>query len=187
MKFVIITGSSRNDSNTKRMAASFEGAAYIKALATGQQVSVKNIDASQLNIGLCQACDTCFSTGKPCSYDDDFNTVADAILEADGIVIAAPVYWYGLPASVKLLMDKCYSFYNSIEKRFEGKKAALLSCCGDEDSSTFDGIKFEFEKSMEIMSAEVVGEVLVAGVYPEGAVKSTSGIDQAAQLINKFM
>ena len=46
MKIVIITGSARNDSNTKRMAASFEGAAYIKALATGQQVSIEKIDAA---------------------------------------------------------------------------------------------------------------------------------------------
>lgn len=187
MKIVIITGSARNDSNTKRMAASFEGAAYIKALATGQQVSIEKIDATELNIRPCHACDTCFSTGKPCSFDDDFNKVANSILEADGIVIAAPVYWYGMPASVKSLIDKCYSFYVGIEKKFEGKKAALITCCGDDDPETLEGIRFEFRKSMEIMNAEIAGEVLVTGIYDEGAVKSTNGIDKAAALINSFM
>ena len=40
---------------------------------------------------------------------------------------------------------------------------------------------------MEIMNAEIAGEVLVTGIYDEGAVKSTNGIDKAAALINSFM
>lgn len=187
MKIVIITGSARPDSNTSRMAASFEGAAYIKALATGKQVNIQKIDATSLNIGPCHGCDTCFSTGKPCSFDDDFNKIAADLISADGIIFAAPVYWWSFPATVKALIDKCYSLYVGLETKFTGKKVALLSCCESPDEHTFDAIKFAFEESMKIMDAEIVGEILVPNVVAQGDIKSTVGIDHSANLVNKFI
>lgn len=56
------------------MADAFIAAAEAK----GHTVTRFNVGLS--NVGGCHACETCFKTGKACSYDDDFNTVAPAIL-----------------------------------------------------------------------------------------------------------
>ena len=67
-------------------------------------------DAAMMNVGGCRACETCFKSGKACSFDDDFNTIAPHILEADDIVFAMPVYWYSIPGQIKNVIDKIYSF-----------------------------------------------------------------------------
>ena len=59
-----------------------------------------------MNIGGCRACETCFKTGKACSFNDDFNTIAPAIQEADAVVVSTPVYWYSIPSQIKAVIDK---------------------------------------------------------------------------------
>lgn len=53
-----------------------------------------------VNIGNCHACETCFKTGKACSFDDDFNLIVPAVLDADAIVFITPTYWYSIPAQI---------------------------------------------------------------------------------------
>ena len=76
-KVVVITGSPRKNGNSFAMTDSFIQAAEAKGH------TVTRFDAAFLKIGGCHACETCFKTGKACSFDDDFNTIAPAILEAD--------------------------------------------------------------------------------------------------------
>ena len=85
-KIVVITGSPRKNGNSFAMTDAFIQAAQQK----GYQIT--RFDAAFKNVGGCHACETCFKTGKACSYDDDFNTIAPAIQEADGIVFTMPVY-----------------------------------------------------------------------------------------------
>ena len=73
-----------------------------------------------MEIGGCRACETCFSTGKACTFDDDFNKIAPAILEADALVFTMPVYWYSIPAQIKGVIDRIYSLVGE-EKTFPAK------------------------------------------------------------------
>ena len=75
-------------------------------------------------MGGCRACETCFSTGKACTFDDDFNTIAPAILEADVIVFTMPVYWYSIPAQIKGVIDRIFSMVVG-GKDIAGKECAL--------------------------------------------------------------
>ena len=84
-KIVVITGSPRKNGNSFAMTDAFIGAAEAKGH------TVTRFDAAAKNVGGCRACMTCFQTGKACSFDDDFNTLAPAILEADDIVFTTPV------------------------------------------------------------------------------------------------
>lgn len=86
-KIVVITGSPRKDGNSFAMTD-----AFIKA-AEGEGHTVTRFDAAQMKVGGCRACETCYSTGKACSFDDDFNGMAPAILDADAVVFSMPVYW----------------------------------------------------------------------------------------------
>lgn len=103
-KIVVITGSPCRNGNSFAMTEAF----IREAVKKGHTVT--RFDAAMKNVGGCHACETCFKTGKACSYDDDFNTIAPAILEADAVVFTMPVYWYSIPAPVKGVIDKLFSF-----------------------------------------------------------------------------
>lgn len=79
-KIVVITGSPRKNGNSFAMTD-----AFIKA-AEGKGHTVTRFDAAMKKLNGCRACKTCYSTGKACSFDDEFNTLAPEILEADVIV-----------------------------------------------------------------------------------------------------
>ena len=104
MKITVITGSPRRKGNTFAMTE-----AFIKA-AEAKGHEVVRFDAALMKIGGCRACMTCFKTGKACSFDDDFNLIAPHILEADAIVYTMPVYWYSIPAQIKGVIDRVFSF-----------------------------------------------------------------------------
>ena len=127
-KIVVITGSPRKNGNSFAMTDAFIRAAEAKGH------TVRRFDAAFLNIGGCRACETCFKTGKACSFDDDFNTIAPAILEADAVVFTMPVYWYSIPAQIKGVIDRIYSLVVG-GKDIAGKECALIACCEEEDLS----------------------------------------------------
>ncbi len=92
------------------------------------------------NIGGCHACETCFRTGQACSFHDDFNTIAPALLEADAVVFTMPVYWYTIPAQIKGVIDRLFSFVVG-GKDISGKECGLITCCEEHDMSVMEGAR----------------------------------------------
>ncbi len=178
-KIVVITGSPRKDGNSFAMTAAFIRAAEAKGH------TVTRFDAAMKNVGGCRACETCFRTGKACSFDDDFNAVAPAILEADAVVFTAPVYWYSIPAQIKGVIDRLYSFCVA-GKDIAGKECAIITCCEEEDMSVMDGVRVPLERSAALLKWKMVGEVLIPGVLKAGDIEKTDGCAQAAALADKF-
>ena len=178
-KIVVITGSPRKNGNSFAMTE-----AFIKA-AEEKGHTVTRFDAAMKNVGGCHACETCFSTGKACSFDDDFNTIAPAILEADAVVFTMPVYWYSIPAQIKGVIDKMFSFCVA-GKDIAGKACGLITCCEEEDMSVMDGVRIPIERSAALLKWTMAGEVLVPGVLNAGDIEKTDGCKQAAALAGKF-
>ena len=174
---VVITGSPRKGGNSDLLAE-----AFIKATEEKGH-SVQRFDAGRMKIGGCHACNTCYKTGKPCTFDDDFNKIAPAVLEADAVIFAMPTYWFSVPSNIKGVLDRLYCFLPGGKmEQASGKKAALIACCGDADVSIMDAIKITFEKSFDLMNWENIGEVLVDGVMNPGDVKNTDGCARTAAL-----
>lgn len=178
-KVVVITGSPRKNGNSFAMTESFIKAAQEKGH------SVTRFDAAMMEIGGCHACETCFSTGKACTFDDDFNKIAPAILEADALVFTMPVYWYSIPAQIKGVIDRIYSLVVG-GKDISGKECALIACCEEEDLSVLDGVRIPMERTAALNKWIMVGEVLVPGVLKPGDIQKTDGCKQAAALAEKI-
>ena len=178
-KIVVITGSPRKNGNSFAMTDAFIQAAEAK----GHQVT--RFDAAMMNVGGCHACETCFKTGKACSFDDGFNTIAPAILEADAVVFTMPVYWYSIPAQIKGVIDKLFSLVVG-GKDIAGKECAMIVCCEEDDMSVMDGVRIPLERSAALMKWHMVGEVLVPGVLHPGDIDKTDGCRKAAELAEKF-
>lgn len=178
-KIVVITGSPRKNGNSFAMTDAFIRAAQAK----GHQIT--RFDAAMKNVGGCRACETCFKTGKACSFDDDFNASAPAILEADAVVFTMPVYWYAIPAQIKAVIDKLFSFVVG-GRDIAGKACAVIACCEEEDLSVLDGVRIPIERSAALLKWKMAGEVMVPGVLHAGDIAKTDGCKQAAALADKL-
>ncbi|MDE6173512.1 flavodoxin family protein [uncultured Bacteroides sp.] len=179
MNIVVITGSPRKNGNSFAMTAAF----VRRAEELGH--TIRRFDAAFLKIGGCRACETCYKTGKACSFDDDFNAIASAILEADVVVYTMSVYWYSIPAQVKGVIDRIFSLVVG-GKDIAGKKCALITCCEEDDMSVMDGVRIPIERSAALLKWEMVGEVLVPGVFKVGEIDKTNGCRQAEILAEKL-
>lgn len=179
MKLLIITGSPRKNGNSFAMADAFVES------ARNLGHSVTRFDAAFMHVEGCRACQMCYKNGKACVFDDDFNKIAPVIEEADGIIFAMPVYWYSIPAQIKVVIDKLFAFYVA-GKDISGKKCALISCCAEPDRAIMNGIKIPYEKTAALIGWQPVGEVLVPGVSAAGEILKTNGIELAKELAENF-
>lgn len=179
MNIVVITGSPRKNGNSFALTD-----AFIKR-AEQHGNKIQRFDAAFMKIGGCHACETCFKTGKACSFDDDFNIIAPAILEADAIVFTMPTYWYSIPAQIKGVIDRLYSLVVG-GKNIAGKKCGLIACCEEHDLMVMDGIRIPIERSAALLKWDIVDEVLIPGVLKIGDIDNTDGCEQAATLADKF-
>lgn len=179
MKITVITGSPRKNGNTFAMVDSFINAAEAK----GHEVV--RFDAAMRKIGGCHACMTCFKTGKACSFDDDFNLIAPHILDADAVVFAMPVYWYSIPAQIKGVIDRMFSFVVA-GKNIAGKKCGVITCCEEDAPTVMDGVTMPMRRTFDLLKWQLVSEVCQPGVYEPGDVDKTDGCALAAALADKF-
>lgn len=178
-KIVVITGSPRKKGNSFAMTEVFIKAAEKKGH------TVKRFDAAMMSVSGCHACETCFKTGKACSFDDDFNVIAPAIQEADAVVFSMPVYWYTIPSQIKAVIDKLFSFYHA-EIDISGKECAIITCCEEDDKSVMDGIRIPIERSAALLKWKMIGVVMIPAVVNTGDIDKTDGCVQAAALADKF-
>ena len=174
-KIVVITGSPRKNGNSFAMTDAFIKAAQAKGH------TVTRFDAALKSVGGCHACETCFKTGKACSFDDDFNVIAPAIEKADAVVFTTPVYWYSFPAQIKGVIDRLFSFCVA-GKDVANKECALITCCEEDDISVMDGVRVPYERTIALLKWKSVGEVLIPGVLNVGDINKTDGCKKAAAL-----
>ena len=99
MKIVIINGSARKG-NTLTAINSF-----IKGASKNNEIEI--IEPDKLHIAPCKGCGVC-QCHKGCVDNDDTNPTIEKITSADMILFATPVYWWGMSAQLKLIIDKCY-------------------------------------------------------------------------------
>lgn len=178
-KLIVLTGSPRKKGNSNTMAAAF----VQEAERLGHTVQV--IDSYQLEIGGCHDCRRCYATGKACAFDDDFNTIAQDIWEADGIVFALPVYWYSIPAKLKAIIDK-FICYVTAKQPIDGKKWGLICCCADEIPEVPEEVCQSLRRSTNLLGWTNVGNVLMTGLNAVGDVEHSDGCARAVELAGKF-
>ncbi len=105
METLILTGSPRKKGNTEILAA-----AVAKQLQNNN-VSVQLSRLADLAIHPCLGCGGCEKEGN-CVIDDDMQTLYQRIINADKIIIASPIYFYGLTAQTKAFIDRCQALWS---------------------------------------------------------------------------
>ena len=132
MKICALMASPRKNGNTASMLEPL-----IKTLEQNS-AEVKKISLFDKKIESCIACRNCQKdhTIFGCTHDDDMQEIFDAVMEADAILLATPIYSWYCTAPMKAALDRLMygmNKYYGEEKGpsiWNGKKCAILVTCG---------------------------------------------------------
>jgi multimeric flavodoxin WrbA len=100
-----ISSSPRRASNSDRLLRE----ALAGAEAAGAKVEYLSLRG--LKIGGCVECYACAKTGR-CAVQDDYQPVFEKLLAADRLVFATPIFFMGVAAQGKLLIDRCQCLWS---------------------------------------------------------------------------
>jgi multimeric flavodoxin WrbA len=124
IKVLGVSGSPRKGRNTESLLQ----AALKVAHEVGAETELLNL--AGLSILPCTGCNTCVKE-KRCSQDgdDDMSMVKQKLEEADGIILAAPSYFGGVPGVMKNMMDRTRSLKMD-DSRLKDRVCSALSLSG---------------------------------------------------------
>ena len=173
MNILILSGSPRKGGNTDLLVE-----AFVKGASPKHQVEV--ISVHDYKINPCIGCNSCFTREDyKCCQKDDMQIVYDKMAKAEMLVIASPVYFYGLSAQLKAVIDR---FHNPIRDTFHIHKMALLLVGAASLPELFNSILAQYELCLKFFKLEDMGRVLVRGAKDKGDVKNGDALKLAQEL-----
>jgi multimeric flavodoxin WrbA len=128
-RVLILKGSPRKRGNSTLLAE------RVAAGASEAGAAVESFDLHDMDIRPCDGCDFCQGSGE-CVINDDMQTLYPKLREADGIVIASPIYWFTVNAQVKLCIDRWYALEGGGSGALAGKEFGVVLTYGDTDPYT---------------------------------------------------
>ena len=157
MKCLGIAASPRAKGNTTTLLKE----ALSGAKAAGAKIEL--VDLRKLNYSGCIACGGCHEKGF-CVVQDDLQNVYTRILEADRIIIAAPIYFMDINAQAKALIDRGQCFWakkvllkqpiiTDSDSR-SPRKGFFISTCGSKVPSAFQCAEKVVKHYFDFIEAE---------------------------------
>ena len=172
MNILIISGSPRKGGNTELLAEAF-------AKGAAEHHHVEIVSVRDYKVNPCLGCNACFKTDGICAQKDDIAIIYEKMSRADMLVIASPVYFYGISAQLKAVIDR---FHNPIRDSFHIKKMALLLVGAASLPELFNAILTEYNLCLKFFEIEDAGKVLVRGVKDKGDINNTDALNEAYTL-----
>lgn len=166
MKVLIINGSPRVGGNTSIAVNE------IAKTLTEEGIESEIVQIGNKNVRGCIACGSCAEKGK-CVFDDVVNELAAKFEEADGLVVASPVYYASANATLIACLDRL--FYSSHFDKSMKVGASVVVCRRGGASATFDELNKYFTISnMPVASSQYWNSV--HGRLPGDAEKDLEGL-----------
>ncbi|MBR4695001.1 MAG: flavodoxin family protein [Selenomonadaceae bacterium] len=174
MKIVVITSSPhpKNESTSIYLADRFmEG-----AKSAGHEVFT--FDAANEETHPCRGCDKCGMDG-PCIFKDAIeNTLMPKMLEADLLVLSTPLYYYGMSAQLKIIVDRFYSRTGKLH----GKKSIMIATAYNSADWTMEALEEHYETLVRYMEWQDVGQVWATGCGSRSLVERSEFGDMAYKI-----
>ena len=173
MKILLISGSPHKAGTTSVL---------IKAFSKGAESAgheVYHFNAGEKEVHPCIACEKCHSAVSACVFRDAFDEIRDMLIEADAVVFASPMYYYGLTAQLKAVIDR---FYGIDEQLRTAKKTALLLACGDNTMESAECAASPFYGMVDYLGWEIADVIAAKGCYTAEDVVNTEYPEQAYEL-----
>lgn len=135
MKVLMINGSPRREGNTGVALAEME------KVFSGEGIETEILQVGNRSIRGCIACGVCKDRGR-CVFDDIVNEAAPKFEEAEGLVVASPVYYASANATLIAFLDRL--FYSTGFDKTMKVGASVVAARRGGLSSTFDELNKYF-------------------------------------------
>ncbi len=155
--------------------------------AEGEGAEVDRLYVTDYVITPCKECHGCDETGR-CVILDDMEKVYPKLIESDLIVLASPIFFYGVTAWVKALIDRSQALWarkylvKDPTFRREGKrrKGFFISVGATKGKKVFEGAILSAKYFFDTFDAEYAGELVIRGVDGKGDIlKHPEALQQA--------
>ncbi|MBI4791363.1 MAG: flavodoxin family protein [Deltaproteobacteria bacterium] len=183
MKALLLNGSPRRGGNTEVL---------LDALAEGVRSAggeVEMIRLAELRIAPCINCGGCDQTGI-CIIQDDAGGVYEKVDQSRRIVLASPIYFYGITAQAKAFVDRAQSSWS--RKRIQQRKGEwrddphrlgfFVSVAATKGEKVFDGAELTAKYFFDAIGAAYGGALLFRGIEKRGDMeKDAAKLRQAVE------
>ena len=170
MKVLGIMGSPRRRSNTDILLdKALEGAR--EAGAEAEKVLV-----SKLKISPCLEIYACLKDGD-CSIKDDMQSLYKKLLEADHVIFASPMFFYGITSQAKAIIDRCQALWIRRHVLGMGKednrvrRGVFVSVGATQGKKLFDGAVLTVKYFFDAIGVKYSGDLLVRGIDKKGQIE----------------
>lgn len=174
MKIVVINSSphTEEESTSRYLSQKFvEGAKSV-----GHEVFV--FDAANEETNPCRSCGSCGMDG-PCIFNDAIETkLMPKMLKADLLCLVTPLYYYGMSAQLKTIIDR---FYARTEK-LHRKKSVMMATAWNSADWTMEALSVHYKTLVRYMEWEDVGQVWAIGCGYRSAVENSEFGDAAYKI-----
>ena len=173
MKIVILFGSPNRNGSAAVLADEFTRGAEEKVH------QVERIDVCHANIHPCIGCVKCGYEG-PCVQKDDVEVIRHKLLQCDMVVFATPLYYYGMSAQLKTVVDRFCAYNSSLNRKH--LKSALLTVAWNADDWTFEALESHYRTLVRYINFEDKGMVLGYGCGTPAMTKRSRYMQDAYRL-----
>lgn len=165
MNIIMIMGSPHRDGTSACLVDNFiEG-----ALSKGHVI--KKMETAFLDIHPCIGCEFCRSHNDQCVFKDDMGNWIDQILQADLLVFVTPLYYFGMSAQIKSVIDRFFAMNEKLQKMH--KKTMMIATCADEEAWAKDALVLHYETLCRYMHFENKGILFADSVYDREDIEKT--------------
>ena len=189
MKVLGLFGSPRKGGNTDLLLEE-----ALKG-AEKEGAEVEHLHLSDFNIIPCKECLACYQDGN-CIILDDMQKIYPKLLEADIIILASPIFFYGVTAWAKALVDRCQALWSrkyilkdgSLGKEGRRRKGFLISVGGTKGQRVFEGAILTAKYFFDVLNADYVGELVFREMDAKGDIlKHPEALQQAFEAGRKLV
>ena len=173
MKIIVLMGSPNRKGSTGILVENFKRGAE----EAGHTVEV--IDVCHADIHPCTGCVKCGYEG-PFVQKDDVEKKKKKLLACDMVVFATPLYYYGMTAQLKIVVDRFCAYNSSLNSRH--LKSALLTVAWNADDWTFDALETHYKTLVRYINFKDCGMVLGYGCGAPAMTRRSRYPQQAYQL-----
>jgi len=172
MYVLALYGSPRRQGNTDILMDEF-----LKGVSANQSAQIEKVFIRNLKISPCQEYNNCLKTGE-CIIKDEMIVLYDKLSKADLVVLSAPIFFYSVPAQVKIIIDRCQALWarkyilkiQNPKSKIQ-RKGFFISVGSTKGENLFAGATLTVKYFFKAINVDYAGNIFYKNIDTKGAIR----------------